>query len=116
MLTATPHDARGQRLGEGSRIPAAGMVNPHPALALREGHAIRRDHVVSTPHREQRRVAGKPANVLRTLERTGVRTILLTHNAFDFGQGFALVLLQPCDQLHFDPLDVRDPMTHQRAA
>ena len=43
-----------------------------------------RESTYSAPHRKQRSVAGKPAYVLRAFERAGVRTILLTHDAFDF--------------------------------
>src|SRR6478752_4017901 len=80
------------------------------------GVAELRLHTLLAPHWKQRRVTGKAANILRALERAWIGAILLTHHALELLQGFATMLLQPRHHIHFDSLDVRDPMAHQRAA
>ena len=88
MLSLPSPLAQGERTEvRGFQNAATGTVRtltlPSP---FGEGEAVSREDIVSPPHREQRSVAGKSAHVLRTFECAGVRTILLTHDAFNFGQ------------------------------
>jgi hypothetical protein len=55
-------------------------------------------------------------DILSPLEGAWVWAILLTHNAFNFAQRTVLMVLQPVRDLHLDPLNTLDPMTHESAA
>src|SRR6266567_4952956 len=106
-----------------SRYQPAGMHDMKPVVDQRPLKAMKivdarvlMAGCCSIPHGKQRGITRKAMDILSPLEGAWVWAILLTHNAFNFAQRTVLMVLQPGCDLHLDPLNMLDPVTHESAA